>query len=64
MLATMVVLQLEMFLLMAAGSICSRLGIITPAGERSLSSLLIMLVLPANILRGFINAGRPDAAFL
>ncbi len=64
MLATMVVLQLEMFILMAAGFVCSRLGIITPAGEKSLSSDLIMLVLPANILHGFINAGTPDAAFL
>jgi predicted permease len=52
---TMAQLQLEMFLLMFLGYLCKKRGLITEAAERSLSDLLLYVILPANILHSFTS---------
>ena len=46
-------LQLILFLLMLAGLILTRHGVITPAGRKCLTDLLIDLILPCNIICSF-----------
>ncbi len=52
---TMAQLQLEMFLLMFLGYLCKKRAMITEAAERSLSDLLLYVILPANILHSFTS---------
>lgn len=49
----MVMLQLQVLLLMAAGFILTRAGTITGEGRKSLSDILINFVLPCNIVCSF-----------
>ena len=46
-------LQLILFLLMLAGLVLTRRGVITPAGRKCLTDLLIDLILPCNIICSF-----------
>ena len=48
-------LQLQLLLLMVIGVIAFRKGIVTDAGRKSMSSLLINIILPCNILNSFLN---------
>ncbi len=50
---TMIALQMQLFLLMLAGYVLTKLGTITPAGRKSLSDLLINFILPCNIIKSF-----------
>lgn len=51
----MMQLQLELFLLMLAGFLCRKTGIISQEAQGSLSDLLIYVILPCNILCGFTS---------
>lgn len=52
---TMVQLQLELFLLMVIGFICRRIGMINDSAKKSMSDLLIYVILPCNILHSFTS---------
>ena len=49
-------LQITIFLLTACGFLVKRLGIVNPQGQRSLTDLVIYVVLPCNILKAFLNS--------
>ena len=61
---TMAQLQLEMFLLMSVGYLCKKLELITEAAERSLSDLLLYVILPANILHSFTSGVEVSASLM
>ena len=46
-------LQLILFLVMGAGLVLTKLGVITASGRKCLTDLLIDLILPCNILCSF-----------
>lgn len=52
---TMLQLQLQLFLLMLAGFVCTKIGLISREAQKSLSDLLIYVILPCNILVGFTS---------
>jgi predicted permease len=47
-------LQFTMFLMIAAGMILKKIGIIGPEGQRNITDLVIYLVLPCNIIKSFL----------
>ncbi len=47
-------LQFTMFVMIAAGMILKRIGIIGPEGQRNITDLVIYLVLPCNIIKSFM----------
>lgn len=49
----MVMLQLQLLLLMGAGFILSRIGMISAEGRKSLSEILVNFILPCNIICSF-----------
>lgn len=51
----MVQLQLELFLLMSIGFVCKKIKLLNDAAQKSLSDLLIYVILPANILNSFTS---------
>lgn len=51
--SAMVALQLQVLILMGAGFLLSRRGVITPEARRSLADLLICFFLPCNIICSF-----------
>lgn len=46
--------QMEMFLLMAVGMFCRRKNIITHEGKKTLTDLIMFLILPATIIKSFM----------
>ena len=52
----LLILQITIFLLTAAGFLVKRLGIVNAQGQRSLNDLVIYVVLPCNILKAFLNS--------
>lgn len=46
-------LQLTMFLLMGAGFVLRKANVITPAGKKALTDLVICFILPCNIIHSF-----------
>lgn len=52
---TMISLQLQLFILIAAGYLCKKIRIITKEAQKSLSDLLIYIILPCNIIAGFTS---------
>ncbi len=47
-------LQLTMFVMIAAGMILKKIGIIGPEGQKNITDLVIYLVLPCNIVKSFM----------
>ncbi len=47
-------LQLTMFLMIAAGMILKKIGVIGPEGQKNITDLVIYLVLPCNIVKSFM----------
>lgn len=58
------VLQITMLLLILTGVAVKKIGIIDPAGQKSLNDLVIYLVLPCNIVRSFIIDYNHDTFLL
>lgn len=54
-LSVMINLQIVLFLLIVAGIVLSRLGIITQAGRKSMTDVLIYFVLPCNIFMSYLG---------
>lgn len=52
---TMISLQLQLFLLIAIGYLCKKIKILTKEAQKSLSDLLIYVILPCNIIVGFTS---------
>lgn len=50
---TMITLQMQLLLLIAAGFLLSRLGTMTPQGRKSMADVLINFILPCNIVKSF-----------
>ena len=50
---TKISLQTPLFLLTAAGFVLTRCGVISAAGRKSLSSVLIAFILPCSIAKSF-----------
>ena len=59
----MLSLQAQMFVLILLGMLLARLSVITVAGRKCLSSLLIDLILPCNIVNSFLGGAAVTAAF-
>ncbi len=57
---TMIALQMQLFVFVAAGFILAKAGTITPAGRKSLSDLLINFILPCNIVCSFQMSLTPE----
>lgn len=55
MIAQMLQLMGEMLLLMLTGLLIRRLGIVTDAGRKCLTDLILYVILPCNIVRAFVN---------
>ena len=53
--STMIQLQLQLFLLMAVGYFCKYIGILNDESKKSLSDLLIYVILPCNIISSFTS---------
>lgn len=53
-------MQLMLFLLMAAGYLLAKLNILTDASKKSLTDLVLYVVLPANIVHSFIMKMDPS----
>lgn len=53
--STMIQLQLQLFLLMAVGYFCKYIGILNDESKKSLSDLLIYVILPCNIINSFTS---------
>lgn len=51
----MINLQLQLFLLMLIGFICKKLKLLNSAAQKSLSDLLIYIILPCNIISSFCS---------
>ncbi len=51
----MISLQLQLFLLIAVGYLCKKIRILTKEAQKSLSDLLIYIILPCNIIVGFTS---------
>ncbi|MCD8373671.1 MAG: AEC family transporter [Oscillospiraceae bacterium] len=60
----MLSLQLQLFLLIGVGVLASKINILTPAARKSLSSLLIYVILPCNIVNSFLGGLDVDASLL
>lgn len=60
----MVQLQLELFLLMAIGFGSKKIKLLNDAAQKSLSDLLIYVILPANILNSFTNSVQVTPSLL
>ncbi len=52
---TMLMLQLTLFILISIGFVIKKLGVVSDAGQKVMSSLIINLILPANIIHAFIG---------
>ena len=57
-------LQLEMFLMMAIGFLCKKIKLINDEAQRSLSDILIDVILPANILHSFTSGVKVSTELL
>lgn len=49
-------LQATIFLLVAAGFLVKRMGLIGPEGQKNITDLVIYVILPCNILHAFMNS--------
>lgn len=52
---TMLMLQLTLFILISIGFVIKKLGVVSDSGQKVMSSLIINLILPANIIHAFIG---------
>lgn len=55
MIASMLSLMGEMFLLMAAGFIARKVGFVTKEGKKCLTDLILNIILPCNIVKAFLR---------
>lgn len=60
----MLTLQAQLFILILLGVLLAKLGVITAAGRKCLSSLLIDLILPCNIVNSFLGGTAVTADFM
>ncbi|MDF2514458.1 MAG: putative permease, partial [Herbinix sp.] len=56
-------LQFTMFMMIAAGVILKKVGIIGEEGKKNLTDLVIFLILPANIIKSFLVEFSVDIIF-
>ena len=61
---TMLQLQMQLFLLMIIGYICTKIKLISKEAQGSLSDILIYVVLPCNIIAGFTSGIAVDRQLL
>lgn len=59
----MLSLQLMLFVLILAGVLIRRIGLLTESGCKTLSSLLINVILPCNIVHAFMSGAEVGADF-
>ena len=52
---TMIRLQLQLFLIMVIGFACKKMHLINKEAQKSISDLLIYVILPCNILYSFTS---------
>ena len=57
-------LQLQLFCLILTGAAAENFGIIGQAGRKTLSNLLLSVILPCNILSSYINLAEVPEAFI
>ena len=60
----MLSLQGTLFLLILAGVLAKKTGIVSETGRKTLSDLLIYIVLPCNILESFLSGGQMPEGFV
>ena len=60
----MLSLQMMLFCLMIVGLLIKKIGIISEAGRKTLSSLLINVVLPCNIVNSFMSGVQISGEFI
>ena len=60
----MLSLQGTLFLLILAGILAKKTGIVSETGRKTLSDLLIYIVLPCNILESFLSGGQMPEGFV
>ena len=60
----MISLQLQLFLLIAVGFLCKKIHILNNEAQKSMSDLLIYVILPCNILCGFTSGVEVSANLL
>lgn len=62
--ADMLSLQMMLFCLMIIGLLIKKIGIISEAGRKTLSGLLINVVLPCNIVHSFMSGVQISGEFI
>ena len=60
----MLSLQGTLFLLILAGVLAKKTGIVSETGRKTLSDMLIYIVLPCNILESFLSGGQMPEGFV